>query len=301
MNDTLIMIGISVLQFVAVVMVVYTLFRIRLQPEPPINRQIAMALGLGQRNTVFETPGVRQIMAVALAAARRFPFLRDQLRQNLDASGNPQGYSVEEYLAICLTWAMAAFIIAILTAGLFGPLGVLLIMASPVIGFYMPYWGLQDVARRRAARIGKKLPYTLDLIGLLMESGATFTEAVETVIRDEPDDDLNQELNLVQAEIGFGSTRATALTNMANRIPLESLRGVVGAINQSEQLGTPLSQILKSQAGTLRNLRSVRAEELAAKASLKILVPSLLILFAVVLVVFSPIILAWLNNDRNIL
>ena len=62
-------------------------------------------------------------------------------------------------------------------------------------------------------------------------------------------------------------------------------------LNQAETLGTPLSQILKVQSSMLRMNRSVRAEKLSASASLRILIPSMLILMAVVLVVFSPFII----------
>jgi len=296
-TDTLWLITISVLQFVSVSLLIWTVFRIRLQPEPPVNRQIAIALGLHQRNTVFETPAVRQFMLACVRIARRFPLFRERIRQDLDASGNPNGYSVEEYVAICIACGVLVGVVGIFAATLFGPIAVFVIVGGPVVGFWAPMWALRESARRRTISISKKVPYTLDLIALMMEAGTSFTEAIDTCVKDEPEDELNKELRLVQAEIEFGSTRATALMNMARRIPLDSLRGVVGAINQSEALGTPLSTILKNQASMLRHLRSVRAEELAAKASLRILIPSMLILFAVVLVVFAPFILSLWKGD----
>ena len=173
-----------------------------------------------------------------------------------------------------------------------GELSFLFLLTMPVIGFFIPIYTLNGQAHQRLRIISKQLPYTLDLIGLMMEAGATFTEAINTLIQDEPDDKLNQELALVQSEIDLGTQRAPALTNMANRIPLESLRSVVGAINQAEALGTPLSTILKNQSNMVRMMRSVKAEEASAKASTRILVPSMLILVAVVIVVFAPLIIS---------
>ena len=95
------------------------------------------------------------------------------------------------------------------------------------------------------------------------------------------------------AEVELGKTRNEALQNMAARIPLESLRVIVGSILQAESLGTPLTDVLKAQANLLRHQRSVRAEKLAATASVRILVPSVLILIAVVIIVFAPVILRW--------
>ena len=286
-------VGTCLLIVAAFVMVGHVLFGIRLAPEPQVNRRIALALGIEDRDTLFETPIVKHALVVGLIAAQRFPLFRDRVRQDLEASGNPNGYSVEEYLALCLLSGVASMVAAsLLFAPGFGVWAFAVAGFMLAIGVWAPVLSLSASAGSRTRKIARKLPYTLDLIALMMQAGATFTEASDTGIHDEPEDEFNQELMLVQREIGFGTTRSAALRNMAERIPLESLRSVVGAINQSEALGTPLSTILKNQAAMLRNLRSVAAEEAAAKASLRILLPSMVIMVAVILVIFSPIILA---------
>jgi len=131
---------------------------------------------------------------------------------------------------------------------------------------------------------------------LALPAGSSFSEAIETLIRDSPDDDLNQELAIVLSEIEFGTPRRVALSHMAERIPLEALRSVVGAINQAETLGTPLAGILKLQSDMLRMHRGVRAEKLSASASLRILIPSMLILVAVVLIVFAPLLIEMIKR-----
>jgi tight adherence protein C len=146
-------------------------------------------------------------------------------------------------------------------------------------------------------RIARQLPYTLDLIALMMGAGSTFTEAIQTIIREDPEDDFNQELRIVLSEIEFGTKRATALSNMAERIPMDALRSIVGAVNQAETLGTPLSEILKNQSNMLRMHRSVEAEKVSASASLRILVPTMLILVAVVIFLFGPLIIRWMRGE----
>ena len=101
----------------------------------------------------------------------------------------------------------------------------------------------------------------------------------------------------MQSEIEFGTTRAIALTNMAERLPLDQLRSVIGAVNQAELLGTSLSTILKNQATMLRNGRSVTAEKRSAEASLRIIVPSMLIMAAVLLCVFGPYIIRFAKGQ----
>jgi tight adherence protein C len=105
------------------------------------------------------------------------------------------------------------------------------------------------------------------------------------------------ELNTVLAEIELGTVRSQALRNLADRIPLDGLRSIIAAVIQAEGLGTPLSAVLKQQADLLRLQRSVRAEKLAAAASVRILVPSLLILISVVLTVFAPVIIRAVKRE----
>ena len=290
---------VNVTVFFGVFLPIYAIFRHPVPAEPPVHRRVAAAVG-AERSTVFDNPMLAPVLNLALLLAHRFNVrtIRDRIRQDLDAAGNPSGYSVEEYVALCLLSAIGiGFFVAVFDILVWG--GATAFILAPtmaVLGFAVPIWTLYDQAKRRLARISKQLPYTLDLISLVMEAGATFPEAVETLIRDDPNDDLNQELRVALNEMSFGTTRAAALQNLADRIPLESLRSIVGAVNQAESLGTPLASILKLQAEMLRMHRSVRAEKLAASASLRILIPSMLILIAVVIIIFAPLIIRYIQE-----
>jgi tight adherence protein C len=66
------------------------------------------------------------------------------------------------------------------------------------------------------------------------------------------------------------------------------MRTIVASVIQAEELGTPLHKVLHDQATLLRLQRSVRAENAAAKASVRILIPCLLIVMAVILAIFGP-------------
>lgn len=291
---------VSVVLFAAVFLLVWSVFGFPVESEAAMHRRIAVALGTGGRDTIFEWEPLRPLMSLTLAAARRMGFmpLRRFVAAGLDASGNPGNYSVDEYLAISLTCgAGLGFAAGVLGFVLLGQFDLAVVAAMAAVGAGIPLWVLYDAGQRRVRRIAKQLPYTLDLIALAMTAGSTFSEAIDAIVRDNPEDDFNQELRLVQSEIEFGATRTAALSGLARRIPLGTLRSVVGAINQAEALGTPLSLILKTQSGVLRMHRSVRAEKLSASASLRILVPSMLILLAVVLVIFGPMIVSWAGNQ----
>jgi tight adherence protein C len=284
----------------SIFMLVFSAFRYRQTDVVPIHRQFARAMGANTPKTLFDQPLFKPLLGAALIWAQRFQFqsLRDFIRQHLDASGNPNNYSVQEYVAICLLCCLFTGIATIFLSMLvLLYLDLVIVTFLTMVGFFIPLFVLKSASSARVRNISKQLPYTLDLIGLMMGSGSTFNEAVITIIRDQPDDDFNQELALVLAEVDLGSSRGTALRNMAIRIPLESLRSIIGAINQAESLGTPLSTILRNQADMMRMHRSVRAEKLSASASLRLMLPNVLILMAVVIFLFGPMIIKYMRGE----
>jgi len=296
----LIQIILSLLLFSSLLFLVWALFRYPVDLEPEEERQFARAVGMDTSRPLFDHPVLGRPMALALTLARRLslPALRAKARRDLNASGNPGGHTVTEYIALAFASAAGlGLFYSLIDLLLLEHFDVLFATVAVGVGFVAPFWSLHNAAQNRLLRITKKLPYTMDLVGLMMAAGSSFNEAIETLIRDEPEDDLNQELRIALQEIQFGASRAEALTAMAGRVPIDSMRSMVGAINQAESLGTPLSTIFKAQAQMLRMHRSVRAEKLSASASLRILVPSMLILLAVVAVVFAPLIIRMLRGD----
>ncbi|KPK85938.1 MAG: hypothetical protein AMJ81_02380 [Phycisphaerae bacterium SM23_33] len=290
--------AVALMAFVSVLVV--AVFGQRGQAEMTPEREVALATGHADRHTVFEMAGLQPLMWLLLSLARTIQArqLKLKLRRILVAAGSPNFYTADEYLAVAMLWGLVGA--AVLE-------GVNILVARsvsytlPLVGFLAGtaaaiYW-LHTRAAKRVREISRRMPYTLDLIALAMGAGATFTEAVRTVVHEDPDHPFNVELNSVLAEIDLGNTRRDALKNLADRVPLENLRSIIAAIIQAESLGTPLSDVLKQQATLLRLQRSVRAEKLAAAASVRILLPSLLIMMSVVLAVFAPIIIRAIRGE----
>jgi tight adherence protein C len=294
--DILMMVLISGAVWTMTFLAIYGLFNQPVEVRTSFEREAAILAGHTDRQTVFEIEWLQPIMWVllSLASGLSLPRMKKSLRKNLVASGNSNYYSVNEYLALamlCGTVLMLLVTILGLIAG--QDFNLLLAIGTWGFGFLLPVFRVSSKAKARVRVIAKKIPYSLDLIALSMGAGATFTEAVRTLVREDPQDEFNRELSQVLAEVELGMTRNEALANMVERIPLESLRTIVGAIIQAESLGTPLTDVLKAQSNLLRHQRSVRAEKAAATASVRILIPSVLILIAVVIIVFAPVILRW--------
>jgi len=276
---------------VSVTLLVATIFsrggRVELSPQ----RAAAIAAGHSDRRTVFESSYLGSLMWLLASVAHRLAMPRTKawVRRALVTGGNPNYYTPEEYLALALltglvlaACAEAFFLLA------YGEFTFFFFAVALVLGAGLALYQLHDRASKRIRLISKRVPYALDLIALAMGAGATFTEAVQTVVKDNIDDPFNDELRTMLAEMDLGTTRRAALQNLADRVPLDTLRSIVASVAQAEQLGTPLAKVLHSQATLLRLQRSAHAENAAAVASVRILVPALFILMGVVLAVFAP-------------
>lgn len=287
-------IALSVMILADIGLFIYAIFgvpaTVRLSPE----REAALATGHTDRKTVFESGVVKHLMWILLSLTHRIRAdqIRRWIRSKLIAAGNPNYYTPEEYMALALaSGVLLGGLLEISYLALTLSFSATIFLLGLFVGTGLTMYQLYDRADKRVRLISKKIPYSLDLISLAMGAGATFTEAAQTVVQEETDDPFNIELKTMLAEMDLGTTRRKALQNLAGRIPLESLRNIVASVIQAEELGTPLGDVLHQQASLLRLHRSVRAENAAARASVNMLVPSLLILIAVVIAVFGPAIM----------
>ena len=285
--------------FLVTALFVVAIFRQPFEITVSHQRRAAIETGHADRRTVFENTMLRPILWIMLSASYRMatPRFKNWIRRTLVSAGNSNYYSPEEYIALSMFYgtviatAVSMFYIAFL-----GGFSFISMMAGFVGGMGLTIYQLREAAGKRLSLISKRVPYALDLISLAMGAGATFTEAIGTVVRENSDDPFNEELKVVLAEIELGTTRRQALQNLAIRIPVDMLRSIVASVIQAEDLGTPLADVLHSQASLLRLQRSVRAENLAAVASVRIMVPSSLILFSVVLAVFGPAVVRFVES-----
>ena len=292
---------INLLVIVSVFLIVTILFRAPLRATD----ETAFRVDVDnlRRDTLFEVPWARPILILTHGFVQRLnlPGFKDHVFKLLLALGNPHQYTSDEYLVLCTLWggvgAVGCLFLGRLAVEDLSILGALAFLIFGVgVGFLGGYFWLRERALRRLREIAKRLPYTLDLISMAMDAGATFYEAANAVIRDDPEDPFNEELGIVIHEIDFGLSRQDALTHLGQRITVDGLDGIISAILQAEALGTPLADVLKLQANLLRMRRSMRAERRAGEASVKILVPSMLILLAVVLIIFAPIIVRFIEG-----
>ena len=96
---------------------------------------------------------------------------------------------------------------------------------------------------------------------------------------------LGEEFALTAIELGFLTDRRQAFENLATRVHLDAVKGVVTTMIQTEKYGTPLASALRVLSAEFRNERMMRAEEKAARLPAIMTVPLILFILPVLFIV----------------
>jgi tight adherence protein C len=150
--------------------------------------------------------------------------------------------------------------------------------------------------RGRRDKIVAALPTVLDLLTLSVEAGMSFDAGLQRVVK-RLRGPLIDELALMMRDSQLGATRSEALNNLAARVDASEMTSFVRALTQSDRLGVPLAQMLRTQADDLRHKLRNEAEEHAMKAPVKMLFPTVLLIFpAVFIVVLGPAVIQLMDK-----
>ncbi len=217
-----------------------------------------------------------------------------RLADNLAAAGHPRG------------WRLAQFVT--LKSGIAALLGVLLLLATgqllgalagAALGFYMPSFWLAKKIKQRRGRILRQMPDALDLLTISVHAGLGFDAALLEVVQ-KWDNEISQEFATVLGEMKLGKSRRDALKSLAKRVEIHEMKLFVSAIVQADETGMSIGRTLAVQAEQMRLRRRQRAEELAHKAVIKIIIPMVLFIFPSIFVVLLgpsvPSVLQGLSN-----
>jgi len=168
------------------------------------------------------------------------------------------------------------------------------------IGFMFPELWLSRRIKRRQKQILLAVPDTLDLLTISVKAGLSFDGALAKVV-EKTLGPLADEFRRSLAEIRVGKVRREALRDVVGRTEVPALSNFIAAIVQAEQLGVPIAKVLQVQSEQLRIERRQRAEELAAKAPIKMLFPLVGCIFpSMFIVILGPaVILIALNMSAG--
>jgi len=166
-----------------------------------------------------------------------------------------------------------------------------LVAGTLLLSYKAPDIYLKNAITKRTDAIRKGLPDALDLLVICAEAGLTVDAAFHRVAKElgRAYPELGDEFTLTAIELGFLTERRQAFENLATRVELDAIKGVVTTMIQTEKYGTPLASALRVLSAEFRNERMMRAEEKAARLPAIMTIPLILfILPTLFIVILGP-------------
>jgi len=217
----------------------------------------------------------------------------ERLQRNIVVSAEKLPWQADEFMATKMLEGLM-FAAGMLTMGGatgFWKLGLL--TGIPIAIFYPRLYAktMSDRANTRIRLLRIRMPFAIDLIALMLEAGGTFQESLQKVVAENQNHPLGEEFGEILRQIALGRSRAEALQALDDRLRDDDIRELVFAINKGEELGTPLSAILREQADQIRIKRSLWGEKAAQEAEVQLVFPGMVVMIACLLVILGPILL----------
>ena len=215
----------------------------------------------------------------------------DEAKAKLVSAGMGDQQSLDRFLAIRVIGAVAAPIAAYF-AYTYSPVGgigkLVLTAAVGAVLFIGPDSVLTRKVEDRQYAIRRKLPDVMDLLVISVEAGLGFEQALDRTVSAVPGP-LTEEFSRMLGEVRAGSTRADAMRALDKRTNVPEIRSFVLAILQADTFGVSIGRVLRAQADEMRIKRRQLAQERAAKAPVKMLIPMVFCIFpALFVVVLGP-------------
>jgi tight adherence protein C len=217
----------------------------------------------------------------------RLKFLRAGIR-------NENALSVHWGVKIFLTVLFpAVFIVArtmVLTT-LSYQISMAVTVLCALLGFYLPDIWLNRKGEERRQKILQSLPDALDLLVICVEAGMGLDGAINKVAQELgiSSPELSEELQLMNLELRAGKQRTDALKNLALRTNLDEIHSLTTLLVQTDKFGTSMADALRVYSESYRTQRYQRAEEVAAKLPVKMVIPLVFCIFpSLFLVILGP-------------
>jgi len=274
----------------AIAIFLYTVGATPSKPGPRLGLR-----GLKRQKALATNDGWSQIEPlVRWLGIRVSRFLNDEQRKQIDdqltRAGDYLGLTADEYLALSVISSVAGLVVGCVLGFGFNIGGGLTVVGGFALGTLGPYVQVGAVATERLLAISRGLPGVIDVMALSMGAGKDFPGSIREVIEKSSttDDPIIEEFILILQSLSLGRTRRDALMEFSVRAPVEAVKEFVNSLVQAEERGNPVAEVLSIQASVSRGRRSVRAEEAASKAGIKLLVPVILVFFTVVTLLLGP-------------
>jgi len=257
-----------------------------------------------QRVKAEEKPAMRERLQQALDPISRAlpvsPADVSETRAWLIQAGYRDARHVNIYFGLRALFAGLGLATVVVVTGFNSPL---LLVGVTALGFFIPRFFLKRAMQERQRRVRLGLADALDLTVICVEAGLALDQAMMRVGEDlrHAHPELSAEFHLFNLETRAGKPRVEALRNLAARTGVDDIRSLVGTLIQTDRFGTSVAQALRVHSDSLRTERRQRAEEQAAKTTVKMIIPLVLfVLPSLIFVTVGPAVIQLIHVLRPI-
>lgn len=239
---------------------------------------------------VSRTSAVVRLLGLHDVGARleRFGSPRAEVRRRLDRAGSAE--SVDHFRARQVVWSVAGLAVglglALLLAATRGaaavPLVALVVLAGGC-GYVACDQALTMRVRRREERLLAELPTVAELLALAVAAGESPPAALERVASTARGE-LAAEIRHMVAEVRAGAPVTNALTALADRSGLPPLSRFAEGVVVALERGTPLADVLRSQANDVREAGRRSLLEAGGRKEILMMVPVVFLVLPVTVV-----------------
>ncbi|MFZ5353640.1 MAG: type II secretion system F family protein [Bacillota bacterium] len=238
-----------------------------------------------QATAAFENKTVDSLIKLSRVIIRLIPVrpnsvYGEKIKRNLIFAGISSKVTIYDFIGlkyffclICAVYFLLFYLADATTTKL------MLLLAAAVMGYFIPDNWLLGKARRRQSLIEKEVPSILSSLAVTTDAGLNLLQAVEEVaLRGKGE--LAGELKKTLEDIRIGIPQKLAFEKLSERTNVDEVNYFVSALVQALEKGSSgMTAFLREQAKESWSKRKQKAKELAEKASIKLFLPLLLLVF----------------------
>ncbi|MEU5579961.1 MULTISPECIES: DUF5936 domain-containing protein [Streptomyces] len=255
----------------------------RAEAKLPSDLAIALEVGatrVSAAGSAVDRLGMRFAPLVLRLMGRRRV---DAKRRRIDMAGNPGGLTIDRYAARRAVYGIFGVVLGL----------VFLVNGSPLFGLLTLAFGataadalIWQAVRERREVIDRTLPDFLDVLAVVVSAGLGFRQALDRVA-ERYEGPWADELRITLRQMDMGVSRRQAFDELRRRNASEQVGQFVSALQQGEELGSPIAETLIQLATDMRRTDAQNSRRRAAKTipkatmvTLVFMLPATMILIA---------------------
>lgn len=256
---------------------------IRADAKLPSDLLLALEVGgtrVSKADSAVDRMGMRFApLVLRLMGPRRV----DAKRLRIDMAGNPGGLTITRYAARRAVYVTFGVLLGLifLTNG-----QLVLAVITFAFGLTAADAAIWQAVRERKEVIDRTLPDFLDVLAVVVSAGLGFRQALDRVA-ERYEGPWADELRITLRQMDMGVSRRQAFDELRKRNSSEQVAQFVSALQQGEELGSPIAETLIQIAADMRRTDAQESRRRAAKTipkatlvTLVFMLPATMILIA---------------------